>query len=157
MVLVNRFKKTVAAPMQFAHDPFCLLPPHKHFKSHFPPCNYHHQNKYVANDTLFCVTPPAHDDGSFHQICATMAQLYAGKNSAKTVVYPMWLGSDMQGTLEDLLIGQHVTPTSLFSDDTKVQCGTCVLNLHLCGIKVFKKELHRRQQQNFAERKMGDA
>jgi hypothetical protein len=108
----------------------------------------------VATDTFFCDTP-AHDDGSLGHAGTTMAQLYVGKTSSKTVVYPMRLESNMSKTLEDL-IRNHGAPNSLFSDNAKAQCGKRVLDiLHLYGIKDFQSEPHH-QHQNFAERKIGD-
>jgi hypothetical protein len=92
-------------------------------------------NEDVATDTFFC-DAPAHDDGILGHASVTMAQLYACKTSSKTVVYPMWLKSDMPGTLEDLMCQHRVTPNSLCSDYAKVQCGKSVLDLLLLyGIK----------------------
>jgi hypothetical protein len=55
------------------------------------------------------------------------------------------------------LISNHgAPPNSLFSDNSKAQCGKRVLDiLCLCGIKDFQSEPHH-QHQNFAERKIGD-
>ncbi len=84
-----------------------------------------------------------------------MAQLFVGKTSSKTVVYPMKTEHDMAGTFEDL-IRQHGAPDSLFSDNAKAQCGKRVRDLlRLYGIKDFQCEPHH-QHQNFAERKIGD-
>jgi hypothetical protein len=126
----------------------------KHFKSRLPAYNVHRWNESVATDTFFCDTPD-HDDGILGHAGTTMAQLYVGKTSSKTVVYPMCLKSDMSKTLEDL-IRNHGAPNSLFSDNAKAQCGKRVLDiLCLYGTKDFQSEPHH-QHQNFAERKIGD-
>jgi hypothetical protein len=72
-----------------------------------------------VTDTFFCDIP-AHDDGFLGHAGATMAQLYVGKTSSKTVLYPMRLESNMSKTLEDLICN-YGAPNSLFSDNTKVQ------------------------------------
>jgi hypothetical protein len=97
------------------------LPFWKHFKSLFPACNVHRWNKNAVMDTFFC-NPPDHDGDILGHADATMAQLYVGKTSSKTVVYSMCLESDMPSTLEDLIC-QHGALNSLFSDNTKIQCG----------------------------------
>ena len=152
-VPVDRIKKTIASTTQFARASV-RLPLRKHFKSRFPACNVHRWNEDVATDTFFCDTP-AHDDGILGHAGATMAQLFVGKTSSKTVVYPMRTEHDMAGTFEDL-IRQHGAPDSLFSDNAKAQCGKRVRDLlRLYGIKDFQCEPHH-QHQNFAERKIGD-
>ncbi len=150
---IDRIKKTIAATTQFARASV-RLPMRKHYKSRFPAYNVHRWNEAVATDTFFCDTP-AHDDGILGHAGATMAQLYVGKNSTKTHVYPMRLESDMSKTLEDLIRTQGA-PNSLFSDNAKAQCGKRVLDiLRLYGIKDFQSEPHH-QHQNYAERKIGD-
>jgi hypothetical protein len=67
----------------------------------------------------------------------------------------MRLESDMSKTLEDL-IRNHGAPSSLLTDNAKAQCGKRVPDiLRLYGIKDFQSEPHH-QDQNFAERKIGD-
>jgi hypothetical protein len=150
---VDCIKKTIDSTTQYARASV-RLPMRKHFKSRFPAYNVHRWNESVATDTFFCDTP-AHDDGILGHGGATMAQLYVGKTSSKTIVYPMRLESDMSKTLEDL-IRNHGAPNSLFSDNAKAQCGKRVLDiLRLYGIKDFQSEPHH-QHQNFAERKIGD-
>jgi hypothetical protein len=53
-----------------------------------------------------------HDDGILGHAGTTMAQLYVGKTSSKTVAYPMRLESNMSKTLEDL-IRNHGASSSL--------------------------------------------
>jgi hypothetical protein len=94
---VDRIKKTIASTTQFARASISL-PLHKHCKSHFPAYSAHHLNESIATDTFFYDTP-AHDDVILGHGGATMAQLYFGKTSSKTLVYPMCLESDMPKTL----------------------------------------------------------
>jgi hypothetical protein len=152
-VPIDRIKQTIRATTQFARAS-ARLPFRKHFRSRFPACNVNRWNEEVATDTFFCDTP-AHDDGILGHGGAMMAQLYVGKDSTKTVIYPMTKESDMPGTLEDL-IRRHGAPNSLFSDNAKTQCGKRVLDiLRLYAIKDFQCEPHH-QHQNYAERKIGD-
>ena len=152
-VPLDCIKKTILATTQFARAS-ARLPFRKHFRSRFPACNVERWNEEVATDTFFCDTP-AHDDGILGHGGATMAQLYVGKDSTKTVVYPMRKESEMAGTLEDL-IRKHGAPNSLFSDNAKAQCGKRVQDiLRMYAIKDFQCEPHH-QHQNYAERKIGD-
>jgi hypothetical protein len=152
-VPIDRIKQTIKATTQFARAS-TRLPFRKHFRSRFPACNVHRWNESVATDTFFCDTP-AHDDGVLGHGGCTMAQLYVGKDSSKTVVYPMHNESEMATTLEDL-IRRHGAPNSLFSDNARAQCGKRVLDiLRIYAIKDFQCEPHQ-QHQNFAERKIGD-
>jgi hypothetical protein len=150
---IDRIKQTIKSTTQFARASE-RLPFRKHFRSRFPACNVHRWNEDVATDTFFCDTP-AHDDGVMGHGGCTMAQLYVGKDSSKTVVYPMHNESEMATTLEDL-IRRHGAPNGLFSDNARAQCGKRVLDiLRLYTIKDFQCEPHQ-QHQNFAERKIGD-
>jgi hypothetical protein len=84
-----------------------------------------------------------------------MAQIYAGKRSPKLVAYGMTNESQMPNTLEDL-IREHGAPNCLFSNNAKVQISAGVRDiLHLYKIKDFQCETEH-QNQNFAERKVGD-
>jgi hypothetical protein len=152
-VPTDRIKQTIKATTQLARASE-RLPFRKHFRSRFPACNVDRWNEDVATDTFFCDTA-AHDDGVLGHGGCTMAQLYVGKDSSKTVVYPMRHESEMATTLEDL-IRRHGAPNGLFSDNAKTQIGKRVLDiLRLYAIKDFQCEPHQ-QHQNFAERKIGD-
>jgi hypothetical protein len=110
------------------------------FKSQFPACDVHCWNKDVATDCAFFCNPPAHHNGILGNVGSTIVQLFAGKTSSRSVVYPMHLTSNMPGTLEDLL-HQHGLPNRLFSDNAKVQHGKHICNLlHLYRIKDFQSE-----------------
>ncbi len=99
----------------------------KHFKTRFPPDNVNRLDVTVATDTFFSDTT-AHDDGIMGHGGATMVQLYVGKTTQYTRVFPMQLESQMPGTLEDY-IRQVGAPNVLFSDNAKVQIGAKVGNI----------------------------
>ena len=86
-------KKTFAATTQFARNTY-RLPFRKHFKSRFPALNVHRRRENVATDTIFSDTP-AIDSG------VECAQLFVGKKSLVTDIYPMKSNSDFVSTLED--------------------------------------------------------
>ena len=66
----------------------------KHFKSRFPAFNIPHRNEAVATDTMFSDTP-AIDSG------VTMAQIFVGKDSLVSDVYPMHSSKQFVNALED--------------------------------------------------------
>jgi hypothetical protein len=88
----------------------------------WPAANVDRWNEDIATDTFFSDTPTC-DDGIYygHSGC-TMAQLYAGKRSSKTVAYGMKSETQMPNTLEDV-IRKHGAPNCIFSDNVKVQIG----------------------------------
>jgi hypothetical protein len=80
-------------------------------------------------------------------------QLYAGKTSQYTRIFPMQHEREMPGTLEDF-IRQVGAPNVLFSDNTKVQIGAKVRNiLRHYSIGDQQSEPHH-QHQNYAERRI---
>jgi hypothetical protein len=84
-VPVNRIKKSIESTTQYARVSV-RLPMPRHFKSRFSAYNVHRWNEsVVATDTFFCDTS-AHDGGILGHGGASMAQLYIGKTSSKTVV-----------------------------------------------------------------------
>ena len=70
------------------------FPMRKHFKSRFPAFNIPCRNEAVATDTIFSDTP-AIDSG------VTMAQIFVGKDSLVSDVYPMHSSKQFVNTLED--------------------------------------------------------
>ena len=70
------------------------FPMRKHFKSRFPTFNIQCKNETVATDTIFSDTP-AIDSG------VTMAQVFVGKDSLVSHVYPMPSSTQFVNTLED--------------------------------------------------------
>jgi hypothetical protein len=128
------------------------LPMRKHFKTRFPAANVNRLDETVATDTFFADTP-VHDDGIMGHGGARMVQLYVGKTSQFTSVFPMQLESQMAETLEDY-IRQVGAPNVLFSDNAKAQIGAKVRNiLRHCTIDEQQSEPHD-QHQNYAERRI---
>jgi hypothetical protein len=124
----------------------------KHFKTRFPAANVNRLNETVATDTFFADTP-THDDDIMGHGGATMVQLYAGKMSQYTRVFPMQCASQMPGTLVDF-IRQVGAPNVLFSDNAKVQMVAKVRNiLHHYSIGDQQSEPHH-QHQNYTERRI---
>ena len=70
------------------------FPMRKHFKSTFPASNIPYRNEAVATDTIFSDTF-AIDSGD------TMAQMFIGKDSLVSDVYPMNSSKQFVNTLED--------------------------------------------------------
>ena len=66
----------------------------KHFKSRFPSFSIPCRNEAIATDTIFSDTP-AIDSG------VTMAQIFVGKDSMVSDVYPMHSSKQFVNTLED--------------------------------------------------------
>jgi hypothetical protein len=114
---IKCIKKMIQATTQFACTAPCY-PFRKHYCTHWPDANVDWWNEDVATDTFFSDTP-AHDDGIYGHSGCTMAQLYAGKRSSKTVAYGMKSETQMPNTLEDL-ISKHGALNCLFSDNAKV-------------------------------------
>ena len=69
-------------------------PMRKHFKSRFPAFNIPRRSEEVATDTIFSDTP-AIDSG------VTMAQIFVGKRTLVTDVYPLKSQKQFVNTLED--------------------------------------------------------
>jgi hypothetical protein len=84
-----RISRTFENTTQFARaDAHLLL--HKHFKSRFPAAKVSRLNEIVATDTFVSDTPAA-NDGIFNHGGggAIMAQLFVGKSSQITSVFPI--------------------------------------------------------------------
>ena len=92
-VNAETIKKTFENSTQWAVTS-TRFPMRKHFKSRFPAFNIPHRNEAVPTDTIFSDTP-AIDSG------ATMAQIFVGKDSLVSVVYPMHSSKQFVNTLED--------------------------------------------------------
>ena len=150
-VPLARIQRTFEVTNQFARADR-RLPMRKHFKTRFPAANVSRLEDVVATDTFFSDTP-AHDDGILGHGGATMVQLYTGVKTQFTKAYPMGSETEMPGTFEDF-IREVGAPTSLFSDNAKVQIGSAVRNiLRMYAISNFQCEPHH-QHQNPAERKI---
>ena len=88
-------------------------PMRKHFKSRFPAFNISRRSEEVATDTIFSDTP-AIDSG------VTMAQIFVGKRTLVTDVYPLKSQKQFVNTLEDNIRFRGAM-TKLISDYAKVE------------------------------------
>jgi hypothetical protein len=86
-------KKTIVATTQFARKVYSA-PMRKHFKSRFPALNVHRRNEAVATNTIWSDTS-AIDNGS------KFAQLFVGRQSLVTDIYPMKTNKEFVNALED--------------------------------------------------------
>ena len=93
----------------------------KQFKSRFPAFNISCRNEAVATDTIFSDTP-AIDSG------VTMAQIFVGKDSLVSNVYPMHSSKQFVNTLEDN-IRVRAAMSKLISDYAQVEISNKVKNI----------------------------
>ena len=84
-------------------------------------------NETVATDTFFSDVAAA-DDGLLGHGGCKIAQLYVGKDSLYTKVYPLRSETEMPESLEDF-IRDVGAPLVLMSDNSKIQTGKQVLQL----------------------------
>ena len=96
-------------------------PMRKHFKSRFPAFNIPRQSEEVATDTIFSDTP-AIDSG------VTMAQIFVGKRTLVTDVYPLKSQKQFVNTLEDNIRFRGAM-TKLISDYAKVEISNKVKDI----------------------------
>ena len=135
-------KKTVNATTQYAKN-VLHLPLHCHFKSRFPALNVHQLCETFATDTFYS------SDKAIGGI--TCCQLYVGKTSCFTQIYPMSTESEMPSTLQDF-IRTWGAMDNLFSDNAKAETSKAVGDiLHLYRIGDLQSEPYH-QNQNYAER-----
>ena len=93
----------------------------KHFKSRFPAFNIPRRSEEVATDTIFSDTP-AIDSG------VTMAQIFVGKRTLVTDVYPLKSQKQFVNTLEDNIRFRGAM-TKLISDYAKVEISNKVKDI----------------------------
>ena len=93
----------------------------KHFKSRFPAFNIPRRSEEVATDTIFSDTP-AIDSG------VTMAQIFVGKRTLVTDVYPLKSQKQFVNTLEDIIRFRGAM-TKLISDYAKVEISNKVKDI----------------------------
>ena len=93
----------------------------KHFKSRFPAFNIARRSEEVATDTIFSDTP-AIDSG------VTMAQIFVGKRTLVTDVYPLKSQKQFVNTLEDNIRFRGAM-TKLISDYAKVEISNKVKDI----------------------------
>ena len=93
----------------------------KHLKSRFPAFNIPRRSEEVATDTIFSDTP-AIDSG------VTMAQIFVGKRTLVTDVYPLKSQKQFVNTLEDNIRFRGAM-TKLISDYAKVEISNKVKDI----------------------------
>ena len=104
----------------------------KHFKSRFPAFNIPCRNEAVATNTIFSDTP-AIDSG------VTIAQIFVGKDSLVSDVYPMHSSKQFVNTLEDN-IRFRGGMSKLISDYAQVEISNKVkdiLRMYHCSNKPY--------------------
>ena len=82
----------------------------KYFKSRFPAFNIPRRNEAVATDTIFSDTHTI-DSG------VTMAQIFVGKESLVSDVYPMQFSKQFVNTLEDTIRFIRAVPIDPVTND----------------------------------------
>ena len=121
----------------------CHLPHEKHLKSRNPALNVPRRHEAVATDTVYSDTPAIH-------IGVKMAQLFVGKESLVSDIYPMRSGKQFVTTLEDN-IHRHGAMDKLISDSAKNEISHKVKDiLRAYNINGWQSEPYH-QNQNPAE------
>ena len=143
---VEVVKKTLEATTQFAKTIPMRLPLRRHMKSRFPGLNVRFRFKEMfATDTWFASVKAL---GGI-----SCVQVYVGKKSIFTAVFPMTTENQMAETLQDF-IRKWGAPAGLFSDNAKSETSHAVKNiLRLYNIYDLQSEPHY-QNQNYAERRI---
>ena len=142
----SRIADTFANTTQYYRNEY-RTPFRKHFKSRFPAFNVRRRNEVVATDTFICDTP-AIDNG------AKCAQIFVGRETKYTDVYPMKTDAEFSAALEDN-IRQRGAMDMLQSDNAKAQTGNKVQDLlRMYIIGDYQSEPHH-QHQNPAEQHIG--
>ena len=119
------------------------LPYEKHLKSRNPALNVQRTHEAVATDTVYSDTPPV-DSG------VKQAQLFVGKESLVSDIYPMRSGKQFVNTLEDN-IHRCSAMDKLISDSAKNEISHKVKDiLRAYNISDWQSEPHH-QNQNPAE------
>ena len=88
-------------------------PMKRHLKSRNPALNVPRRHEVVATDTVYSDTPAV--DSGFKQ-----AQLFVGKESLVSDIYPMRSGKQFVNTLEDNIC-RHGAMDELISDSAKIR------------------------------------
>ena len=136
---------TLQQTTRFADIPSLKYPMRKHYKSRFPALNVQRRNEAVATDTIFSKTP-AVDSG------VKQAQLFVGKDTLVSDVYPLKSTSQFVNTLEDM-IRERGAMKQLQSDYAQCEISNKVVDiLRLYNISNWHSEPYH-QHQNPAERR----
>ncbi|ACI65686.1 predicted protein [Phaeodactylum tricornutum CCAP 1055/1] len=144
-VSADTVRKTIQATTQYAREVY-HAPLRKHYQSRFPALNVHRRNKPVATNTIWSDTP-AVDSG------AKFAQLFVGRRSLVTDVYPMKTEKEFVNALEDHIRFRGAMD-KLISDRAQVEISKKVMDItRAYNIDQWQSEPHH-QHQNFAERRI---
>ncbi|EEC51029.1 predicted protein [Phaeodactylum tricornutum CCAP 1055/1] len=144
-VSADTVRKTIQATTQYAREVY-HAPLRKHYKSRFPALNVHRRNEPVATNTIWSDTP-AVDSG------AKFAQLFVGRRSLVTDVYPMKTDKEFVNALEDHIRFRGAMD-KLISDRAQVEISKKVMDItRAYNIDQWQSEPHH-QHQNFAERRI---
>ena len=120
-----------------------IFPMKRHLKSRNPALNVPRRHEAVATDTAYSDTP-AIDSG------VKMAQLFVGKESLVSDIYPMRSGKQFVNTLEDN-IHRHSAMDKIISDSAKNKISHKVKDiLRAYNINDWQSEPYH-QNQNPAE------
>ena len=115
------------------------FPTRTHFKSQFPAFNIPRRNEAVATDTLFSDTPGV-DPG------VTKAQIFIGKDSLVSDVYPMQSSKQFIDTLEDNIQFRGAM-SKLISDNAQVEISNKVKDiLHMYHSSSWHSEPYHQNQ-----------
>src|SRR6476620_714702 len=148
---LERVKKTLENTTQFFRRPRSM---DHHHKSRFPAMNVRRLNEAVSTDPIFSDVPAGNDGISGHAGC-TMAQVFMGKDSLYTKIYPMHKESEMPQVFEDF-VREVGAPTVLITDNSKVQLGKAAKTLlRFYAVGDYQSEPGY-QQQNPVERRVKD-
>jgi hypothetical protein len=120
-------KKTFAKTTQFFHNMY-RLPLCKHFKSRFPGANVGRRNEAVAMDTYFSDTPAI-------GTTVKMAQIYVGRKTLVTDVYPMTSEKQIPSTFEHNIQDRGAMET-IISDGARAATRAYIKSI--CGIFIVK-------------------
>jgi hypothetical protein len=144
-ISADTVQKTIMATTQFAREVY-NAPMRKHFKSRFPALNVHWRNEAVATDTIWSDTP-AVDDG------AKFAQLFVGRQSLVTDIYPMKTDKEFVNALEDN-IRHRGAMDKLISDHAKAEISKKVSDI-TCAYHIDQWQSEpNHQHQNYAKRRI---
>ena len=143
---IEIIKKTFAKTTQFFRNMYCL-PLRKHFKSRFPAANVGRRNEAVAMDTYFSDTP------AIGTTCR-MAQIFVGRKTLVTDIYPMTSEKQIPGALEHNIKDRGAMET-IISDGAKANISARIKTMcGIYGMKDYQSEPHH-QHQNYAENRIG--
>ena len=143
---IETIKRTWAATTRLGQTTL-HWPMRKHYKARNPALNIPRRNEAVATDTIYSDTPAINGGQKY-------AQLFVGRRSLVTDVYPLKSLKEFVNTVEDE-IRKRGAMTKLISDSAAVEISKKVKDLlRTYGIDDWQSEPHH-QHQNPAERRIG--